>query len=38
MKAKYDVDRAKLDLGKRDLVSRIEYEGASSRSATRSSG
>jgi HlyD family secretion protein len=28
MKAKYDVDRAKLDLGKRDLVSRIEYEGA----------
>ena len=28
MKAKYDVDRAKLDLGKRDLISRIEYEGA----------
>ncbi|HEX9365906.1 MAG TPA: efflux RND transporter periplasmic adaptor subunit [Vicinamibacterales bacterium] len=28
MKAKYDVERAKLDLGKRDLVSRIEYEGA----------
>jgi len=28
MKAKYDVARAKLDLGKRDLVSRIEYEGA----------
>jgi HlyD family secretion protein len=28
MKAKYDVDRAKLDLGKRDLVSRIEFEGA----------
>jgi len=28
MKARYDVDRAKLDLGKRDLVSRIEYEGA----------
>jgi multidrug resistance efflux pump len=28
MKAKYDVDRAKLDLGKRDLISRIEFEGA----------
>ena len=28
MKAKYDVERAKLDLGKRDLVSRIEFEGA----------
>jgi HlyD family secretion protein len=28
MKAKYDVDRAKLDLGKRDLISRIEYEEA----------
>lgn len=28
MKAKYDVERAKLDLGKRDLVSKIEYEGA----------
>ena len=28
MKAKYDVDRARLDLGKRDLVSRIEFEGA----------
>ena len=28
MKAKYDVERAKLDLGKRDLVSRIEYESA----------
>jgi len=28
MKAKYDDERAKLDLGKRDLVSRIEYEGA----------
>jgi HlyD family secretion protein len=28
MKAKYDVERAKLDLGKRELVSRIEYEGA----------
>jgi multidrug efflux pump subunit AcrA (membrane-fusion protein) len=28
MKAQYDVDRAKLDLGKRDLVSRIEYEAA----------
>jgi multidrug efflux pump subunit AcrA (membrane-fusion protein) len=27
-KAKYDVERAKLDLGKRDLVSRIEYENA----------
>ena len=27
-KAKYDVERAKLDLGKRDLVSRIEYETA----------
>jgi multidrug efflux pump subunit AcrA (membrane-fusion protein) len=27
-KAKYDVERAKLDLGKRDLVSRIEYEQA----------
>lgn len=27
-KAKYDVERAKLDLGKRDLVSRIEYEAA----------
>ena len=28
MKARYDVERAKLDLGKRDLVSRIEYESA----------
>lgn len=28
MKARYDVERAKLDLGKRDLVSRIEYENA----------
>jgi multidrug resistance efflux pump len=28
MKAKYDVERARLDLGKRDLISRIEYEGA----------
>jgi HlyD family secretion protein len=28
MKAKYDIERAKLDLGKRDLVSRIEYETA----------
>jgi HlyD family secretion protein len=28
MKAKYDVDRAKLDLGKRDLISRIEFEEA----------
>jgi len=27
-KARYDVERAKLDLGKRDLVSRIEYESA----------
>ena len=27
-KAKYDVERAKLDLGKRDLVSRIEFENA----------
>lgn len=27
-KAKYDVARAKLDLGKRDLVSRIEFEQA----------
>jgi RND family efflux transporter MFP subunit len=28
MKAQYDVDRAKLDLGKRDLISKIEYEEA----------
>jgi multidrug resistance efflux pump len=28
MKATYDIERAKLDLGKRDLVSRIEYESA----------
>ncbi|HVD92319.1 MAG TPA: efflux RND transporter periplasmic adaptor subunit [Vicinamibacterales bacterium] len=28
MKAKYDVERAKLDLGKRDLISRIEFEEA----------
>lgn len=28
MKAKYDVERAKLDLGKRDIVSRLEYENA----------
>lgn len=28
LKAKYDVERAKLDLGKRDIVSRIEYENA----------
>jgi HlyD family secretion protein len=28
LKARYDVDRAKLDLGKRDLVSQIEYEEA----------
>ncbi len=28
MRAKYDLDRAKLDLGKRDLVSQIEYEQA----------
>ncbi|HYT67302.1 MAG TPA: efflux RND transporter periplasmic adaptor subunit [Vicinamibacterales bacterium] len=27
-RAKYDIERAKLDLGKRDLVSRIEYETA----------
>ena len=28
LKARYDVERAKLDLGKRDLVSRIEFENA----------
>ena len=28
MKAKYDLERAKLDLGKRDLVSKLEYEQA----------
>ncbi len=28
MKARYDVARAKLDLGKRDLISRIEFEQA----------
>jgi HlyD family secretion protein len=28
MKAQYDVDRAKLDLGKRDLISQIEFEEA----------
>lgn len=28
MRAKYDVERARLDLGKRDLISRIEFEGA----------
>ena len=28
LKAKYDVERAKLDLGKRDIVSRLEYENA----------
>jgi HlyD family secretion protein len=28
LKAQYDVNRAKLDLGKRDLISRIEYEEA----------
>jgi HlyD family secretion protein len=28
MKAQYDIDRAKLDLGKRDLISQIEYEEA----------
>jgi HlyD family secretion protein len=28
MKARYDVDRAKLDLGKKDLVSPVEYEEA----------
>jgi HlyD family secretion protein len=27
-KAKYDIERARLDLGKRDLVSRIEFESA----------
>src|SRR5205814_1091531 len=26
MKARYDVDRAKLDLGKKDLISPVEYE------------
>jgi multidrug resistance efflux pump len=28
LKAQYDVDRARLDLGKRDLISQIEYEEA----------
>jgi HlyD family secretion protein len=28
MKARYDLDRAKLDLGKRDIVSKLEYEQA----------
>jgi HlyD family secretion protein len=28
VKARYDLDRAKLDLGKRDLVSKLEYEQA----------
>jgi RND family efflux transporter MFP subunit len=28
LKAKYDVDRAKLDLNKRDLISEVEYEEA----------
>src|SRR5687768_16868822 len=28
MRAKYELDRAKLDLGKRDLVSKLEYEQA----------
>jgi HlyD family secretion protein len=28
LKAKYDLDRARLDLGKRDLVSKLEYEQA----------
>ena len=28
MKAKYDLERARLDLGKRDLVSKLEYEQA----------
>ena len=28
MKATYDVERAKLDIGKRDLISRIEFESA----------
>src|SRR5258708_641795 len=28
MKARYDVERAKLDLAKRDLISQVEYEEA----------
>ena len=28
MKARYDLDRAKLDLGKRDLVSKLQFEQA----------
>ena len=28
LKAKYDVERAKLDLGKRDLISEVEYQEA----------
>jgi multidrug resistance efflux pump len=28
LKAKYDVERARLDLGKREIVSRLEYENA----------
>src|SRR4029079_3782806 len=28
LKARYDVDRAKLDLGKRDLISEIEFQEA----------
>jgi HlyD family secretion protein len=28
MKARYDVERAKLDLGKRDLISEVEYQEA----------
>lgn len=28
MKARYDLDRAKLDLGKRDIVSKLEFEQA----------
>jgi multidrug efflux pump subunit AcrA (membrane-fusion protein) len=28
LKAKYDVERAKLDLGKRDLISEVEYQVA----------
>src|SRR5262249_23312806 len=28
LKAQYDVERAKLDLGKRDLISQVEYEEA----------
>jgi multidrug efflux pump subunit AcrA (membrane-fusion protein) len=34
MRAKYELDRAKLDLGKRDLVSQLEYEQAKPPSPT----